>query len=134
MKSLPGWAEKLLRVICPEELHDQIEGDLIEIYNHDVKTIGMRRAKLRFIAACLRFIRPGILLRNKFYLKFMHMTMMRKNVVLAIRQIRKDWSFSAINIFGLSTSIAACLLIFHYAQFELSYDRQYKDGERIYRV
>lgn len=134
MKSIPAWAERLLRIICPEELYDEIEGDLIEIYNREVKTIGMQKAKLQFVVACLRFIRPGILLRNKFYLKFMDMTMTRKNVVLAVRQIRKDWAFSVINIFGLSISMAACLLIFHYAQFELSYDRQYKDGERIYRV
>lgn len=62
------------------------------------------------------------------------MIMIRKNIVLALRLIRKDRSFSAINIFGLSISMAVCILIFHYAQFELSYDRQYKDAERIYRV
>lgn len=49
MKSLPKWAERLLKTICPTELFEQIEGDLIEIYNYDVKTIGQQKAKLRFI-------------------------------------------------------------------------------------
>lgn len=60
MKSLPAWVERLLRIICPEELYDQIEGDLIEIYNHEVKTMGIRKAKQRLTIACLRFMRPGI--------------------------------------------------------------------------
>ena len=62
MKSLPAWAEKLLRAICPEELYEQIEGDLIEIYNYDVKAVGKRRAKLRLALACIGFFRLGIIL------------------------------------------------------------------------
>lgn len=43
MKSLPIWAERLLRAICPNDLFEQIEGDLIEIYNNDVKTVGKKK-------------------------------------------------------------------------------------------
>ncbi|WP_276371495.1 hypothetical protein [Chryseolinea sp. H1M3-3] len=31
MKSLPAWSERLLRALCPDELYEQIEGDLIDI-------------------------------------------------------------------------------------------------------
>ena len=42
--------------------------------------------------------------------------------------------FSAINIFGLSISMAACFLIFQYALFELSYDKQYENHQNIFRI
>jgi putative ABC transport system permease protein len=35
---------------------------------------------------------------------------------------------------GLAIGIAACLLILHYVNFEKSYDRFYKDSDRIYRL
>jgi len=60
--------------------------------------------------------------------------MLQKNLTLAFRQMRKDWPFSAINIFGLSISMGASFLIFQYALFELSYDRQYKNYQNIFRV
>jgi len=60
--------------------------------------------------------------------------MLKKNLTLALRQMKREWSFTAINIFGLSISMAACFLIFQYALFELSYDRQYKNHENIFRV
>src|SRR6185312_17189504 len=40
MKSLPIWAERLRRSIAQKSYLKQIERDLIEIYNYDVKTVG----------------------------------------------------------------------------------------------
>lgn len=53
---------------------------------------------------------------------------------MAFRLIRKDSVFSSITIFGLSVSMAACLLIFQYSFFELSYDRQLPNARDLYRV
>jgi putative ABC transport system permease protein len=52
----------------------------------------------------------------------------------ALRNIRRNTLFSLIAILGLSIGIAACLLILHYVNFERSYDRFYKDSDRIYRL
>ena len=42
--------------------------------------------------------------------------------------------YSAITIGGFSLSIAACLLMALYIRDELSFDRQYPDADRIYRM
>lgn len=60
------------------------------------------------------------------------MLMFRNNLAVAFRHIRKDKSFSGITIFGLTISMAACLLIFQYTFFELNYDRQF--DKYIYRL
>ena len=42
--------------------------------------------------------------------------------------------YSLINILGLSIGLAASFLIFIYIQDQLSYDRFFRDAEKIYRV
>lgn len=53
---------------------------------------------------------------------------------IAIRNLRKNKSFSLINLFGLSVGIAAFLLIALYIKDELNYDTFLKDADRIYQV
>ena len=52
----------------------------------------------------------------------------------AWRNIWKNKTFSAINIFGLSVGVAAFLLIVNYLRFEYSYDDAHLKKDRIYRV
>jgi putative ABC transport system permease protein len=62
------------------------------------------------------------------------MHLFQNNLLMAFRTIWKDKLFSAINIFGLTISMAACLLIFQYAFFELNYDRFHPNAGRTYRM
>ncbi|MEI9945765.1 MAG: ABC transporter permease [Chitinophagaceae bacterium] len=52
----------------------------------------------------------------------------------AWRNIWKNKTFSAINIFGLSVGVAAFLLIMNYLRFEYSYDDAHVKKDRIFRV
>jgi len=52
----------------------------------------------------------------------------------AWRNISKNKTFSAINIFGLSIGVAAFLLIINYLRFEYSYDDANVNKDRIFRV
>ncbi|HMJ71414.1 MAG TPA: ABC transporter permease [Cyclobacteriaceae bacterium] len=56
------------------------------------------------------------------------------NVTTAVRQMYKNKLFASITIFSLSASMVSCLLIFQYAGFELSFDRQYPNVSNIYRL
>lgn len=60
--------------------------------------------------------------------------MLKNYLVIAWRNIRKNKVFSLINILGLSTGIAACLLITQYVMHELSYDNYHSKKDRIYRM
>ncbi len=60
---------------------------------------------------------------------------MIKNFFLtAFRNVFKNWSYSLINVLGLSTGLAAIIYIFLFVQFELGYDKFHEKGENIYRV
>lgn len=134
MKSLPIWAERLLKAICSTELFEQIEGDLIEIYNHNVKTIGEKKAKLRFVFTVIRFFRPGILLRNKNSFRLNTIDMLQNYTKISFRQLMKHKVFSLINLCGLALGMAASFLIIHYVSYEMSFDTFHKNADRIYRV
>lgn len=51
---------------------------------------------------------------------------------ITFRNLLRYKLFSAINILGLSVSLASCLLLFLYAQQELGYDQTH--GKRLYRL
>lgn len=54
--------------------------------------------------------------------------------IVAVRNLLRYKSHSAINILGLSVGMACCLLIALYIQHELNYDRFHEKEHRIYRV
>ncbi len=60
--------------------------------------------------------------------------MLRNHLKIAWRNLRKQRGLSFINIFGLATGLACCLLITLYVLDELSYDRYNAKADRIYRI
>ena len=60
--------------------------------------------------------------------------MIRSYIIIAIRNVLKSKVFSAINVLGLSIGLAACLLIFQFVSFEMSYDNFHEKLDRTYRI
>lgn len=60
--------------------------------------------------------------------------MLKNYLKVALRNLWKQKTFSAINIIGLATGLACFILIALYVTDELSYDRYNEKAERIYRV
>ncbi len=60
--------------------------------------------------------------------------MLANYLKIAWRNLIKNKTFSFINIFGLAVGLCCFLLISLYVIDELSYDRFYKNADRIYRI
>src|SRR5688500_7486329 len=60
--------------------------------------------------------------------------MFKNYLAIAVRNVLRSKVFSAINIIGLGIGLAACLLIFEFVSFELSYDSFHEKLDRTYRV
>ena len=60
--------------------------------------------------------------------------MFRNYFTSAIRSMRRNLSFTFLNITGLSLSVASCLAIFLIVRNELAYDSFSKKADRTYRV
>ena len=60
--------------------------------------------------------------------------MIKSYFLVALRSLRRNKLHASINIIGLAIGMTCCILITLFVQFELSYDRQNKNAERIYRM
>jgi putative ABC transport system permease protein len=60
--------------------------------------------------------------------------MIKNYFKIALRNLWKNKAFSAINIVGLASGLAVCLLIVLYVVDELSYDKYNEKAGRIYRI
>ena len=60
--------------------------------------------------------------------------MLRNYIILAWRNLKRNISFSFINILGLAVSMSVCLLIIMILMDQYSYDTYHSKKDRIYRV
>jgi putative ABC transport system permease protein len=60
--------------------------------------------------------------------------MLANYIKIAVRQLMKNKTFSFINILGLSVGVACCTLLALFIQDEFSYEKHFKDHERVYRL
>jgi putative ABC transport system permease protein len=60
--------------------------------------------------------------------------MVQNYIVIALRQLRKNKLFSIINVLGLSTGIACCVLINLYIQDEFNFEKGFSQREKIFRI
>src|SRR5262245_56947963 len=60
--------------------------------------------------------------------------MLKNYLKIALRNLSKYKGHSLINIVGLATGLASCILIGFYIRHELSYDRFFKNADRMVRV
>ena len=60
--------------------------------------------------------------------------MFKLNLKIALRNLWKHKVYTFINIAGLSVGMAGCILIFIFIRYQLSYDDNFNNKDRIYRV
>ena len=125
---------RILKWFCPAHIYEEIEGDLLQKFNRDVKQLGVAAANRRLLWNTIRFFRPGILLRNKFSLHIIQNHMIRNYIKIAFRNFSKQKSYTLLNVIGLSAGMAASLLIIQYVKYERSFDSFHARAQDIYRI
>ena len=60
--------------------------------------------------------------------------MIRNYLLVALRNLGRQFSYSLINVSGLAIGIACSLVMFLFVYNEWSYDRHFENGERIYKI
>ncbi len=57
--------------------------------------------------------------------------MFRNHLTTALRTLRRQPGYTALNVLGLAVGMAACLLIGLYVEDEFSYDTFHEDADQI---
>lgn len=115
-------------------MYEEIEGDLIQKFEKDIRTVGEKKAKRKLIWNAIRFFRPGIVLRNKFSFELNYWDMFANHLKFAIRAFLKDKFFSGLNLLGLALGITVSIILLLILQNDFTYDQHYANHKRIYRL
>lgn len=131
--SPPKWADRFLELYCKEEFLEEIQGDVYELFEVRVNSQRPLVAKTKFIWDVIRFFKWSNIKKSN-RLNFTQFTMVKNNLKIASRSLRKYKFYTGINLIGISLGIACFILTFLYVQDELSYDKFHSSINRIYRV
>lgn len=127
---IPNWAKRLIHTCCREELHEEIEGNLIE-YREGLNPKS-RKSWWQFFYQVLTYLRPSTLKsisqNSKFYIMF------NFNIIQTIRGLWMHRSTTVLNISGYALGMLCVSLLFFYIKGELSYDNFHTNKDEIYRV
>lgn len=130
-------ATKLLRLYCSSAREEELEGDLFEMYQITLESSSTNRANLSYWWMVIVGFRRYAFKTTKTPLtnQYQHMrSILVHNIKMAWRNLVKNPSITAINVIGLAIGISAFLGIMSIVQYELSFNRDIPDSDRIYRV
>lgn len=132
--SPPRWAQRLLGWYCKPELLEDLQGDLQEYFERNIRSKGVVRARLIYIVDVFKFFRFYTIRKPQFIDLLIQWIMIRSYVKTSSRNIVRNKLFSAINIIGLSVSMSVALLVIAFVSDLVSYDDFHANKERIYRL
>lgn len=130
----PQWAKRFLQWYCREEVTEDLQGDLNEYFQRNLKTKGEKRAKLIYIIDVIKFIRPYTIRKPKFLNLLIQWIMIGSYIKTSGRNLMRNKLFSTINIFGLAISMSVGLMLIALLNDIYSYDKFHQNYDRIYRV
>lgn len=126
---IPWLGMKLLKILVPDHNLGLIIGDFEEYIASKKDERGHRIAILLFWYQLFLSIPAFVIQSMKFrILIFQH------SIQMAVRNLRKHFGHSLVNLAGLSIGIACFLIILLYVQDERSFDTFHEKSDRIYRV
>ncbi|WP_199538152.1 ABC transporter permease [Emticicia sp. C21] len=131
----PRWADQLLEWFCAPHLLEEVQGDLYEKFQKNLRVFGEKTARQEYAKGVLSFIKPFALRRKKEVSTELYIQIMISNYFkVAFRNLLKYKGYSFINIFGLASGMAVAILIGLWIYDELSYNKYYQNYNRIAKV
>ena len=128
----PQWADRFLEWYCDEELVNEIQGDLHEMYHRRSQKSGLKKAKILFIWEVVRSFKPANVKKGR-YRNSNFFDMFKSNFTISVRNLMKHKFYSFIKVLGLAIGLASVILISSFVYNELTYDQFHDKADRIYR-
>jgi putative ABC transport system permease protein len=128
-KDPPLLAEKLLKLFTQNDDEFDFSGTLRDLYDYKYKKDSKLKTDLWFWKQVLFSIH-----KHNYSSLIWRIHMFKNYLKIALRNIKRNKSYSFINIIGLSIGLACCILIFLWINNELSYDRFHLNADHLYRV
>lgn len=129
----PRFGEWLLRSFCSYDYLNTALFDMEEIYQNNVEIKGKARAQWLYTKEALGVV-YHLYFKGKSQYSINSIAMLKNNIIVSLRNLRKHKGNSFVNILGLSSALVIFLLTLAYTSYEFSYDTHHDRSEDIYRV
>lgn len=106
----------------------------MELYHERVAEIGKRKADLRFMIDVLLLMRPSMIRSASSHDNLNSFIMLRSYFTIGWRNLVKNKGYSAINIGGLALGMTIAILIGLWIHDEMSFNKYYKNYDRIGQI
>ncbi|MEM9328647.1 MAG: permease prefix domain 2-containing transporter, partial [Bacteroidota bacterium] len=133
MKRPPHRALRFLRWFCKEDYLEEVEGDVLEIYDEQCKT-SPRKARWGLLWNVLRHFHPVFMKKPTTPWNITSLGMLHNYFKVAWRSAQKQWLYATINLGGLALGLTCFILVLIYLKHENSYDRFLQNSSQVYRV
>ena len=124
---------QFLRWFCREDYLEEIEGDLTEVYNKQYHT-SPRKATWQFAWSVIKYFRPEFIKSFSDSYQPNSCDMFKSYFKIGWRNLLSNKSYSLINITGLAMGMAVAVLIGVWIFDELSFNKSFKNYDRLYSV
>jgi hypothetical protein len=131
--SPPKLPLKFLRWFCNDELIEDVEGDLSELYFQRKKQ-KPKLARWLFIKDVILLIRPDIIKKTSIENRLINNSMQRIYFKIFFRNALRNKSYSALNLLGLIVGIVSSILILLWVNSEVQVDKFHTKGDNIYQL
>ncbi len=129
----PRLGKWLLESFCSYDFQSTALWDLEELFRINVKTKGIRRAKLIYLIEALGIV-IHLFFKGKSQYSINNIAMFKHNILISFRSFKRFKSTFFINLIGLATGLASTLLIYLWVSDELSMDRFHENEPNLYQV
>lgn len=128
----PRWSLRLLRLFIRKDYLEEIEGDMEEVFYDDLELFSSAKARRRYSWQALKLLRPAIIKSISGTQKLNYLGMLQHNLLITLRGFKRHKTTFLINLIGLSTGLAASLLIFLWVNDERSVDTFHEKNNQLY--
>ncbi|MBO3700420.1 ABC transporter permease [Roseivirga sp. E12] len=129
----PKSARFLLKLLCDPHFHEEVEGDLDELFEHNLESFGLKKARRRYWGDVFKHFNWYFITRRNTSGNSQNIFDMWTNYLkIAFRNMTKNKGYTAMNIMGLGVGMACAVLILVYSLHELSFDRFHEKANRTY--
>ncbi len=131
----PNLALRWLQWFCHPQLLEDIQGDLEEEY--EIRSANWTRLRTNswLVLQVIGLMRPSLMRPFFSFLKLNNkIDMIKNHILIGFRNLVKYKVSTGINLLGLSTGMAAFVLIALFVKDELSYDKHHEHADNVFRV
>ncbi len=128
----PRWIINCLERFCDPYLFEGIQGDLLEIFERNIDSKGLRLAQLIYLFQAIGFLR--IIFKNRETENSNMRTIWINYLLTAYRSLRRHKLYFGINLVGLAIAITCALYALIFILDEVGYNQHVENKENIFRL